>query len=207
MGHSEVMSEFDAKAAGWDTPERVDRARTMAGVIREHLSLDRDMKLLDLGAGTGLLGLNLLVDVGSVVLADPSAGMVREARVKITAAGITDASAIVFDVPAPPPPGSPFDVVVSSLVLHHVEDTQGVLRSVHEMLRPGGQVGLIDLDAEDGTFHDPDAPGIHHHGFAGVTLTRLAEDVGFSEVGWRLVMELERDGRTYPLFLLTARRP
>ena len=39
-----------------------------------------------------------------------------------------DASAIVFDFPADEPPaGAPFDLAVSLLVLHHVEDTEATL--------------------------------------------------------------------------------
>ena len=202
------MSEFDDKAAEWDTSERRERAHLLADTIRAHLPLRPDMKLIDIGAGTGLLGLDLLDDVGSVVLADPSAGMVTVARTKIETQGVVDATAIVFDFPArEPPPGAPFDVAVSLLVLHHVENTSSTLRSIYESLVPGGYIGIIDLDKEDGSFHDPDQPGIHHHGFDGESLVGLAKEAGFVEVDTRIVHELDRDGRTYPMFLLTGRRP
>lgn len=203
------MSEFDAKAADWDTPERRERAHALADAIREHVPLTTDMRAIDIGAGTGLLGLDLLADLGSVVLADPSEGMVEVARTKIEEEGIVDARAVVFDFPSDEPPsGAPFDLAVSLLVLHHVEDTAATLRSIHDALLPGGRIGLIDLDAEDGSFHDPDQPGIHHHGFEGETLVALAAEAGFADVEVRIVHELEKeDGRRYPLFLLTGRRP
>ena len=100
--------------------------------------------------------------------------MIEVARTRIEAEGIVDASAVVFDFPAAePPPGAPFDLAVSLLVLHHVEDTGATLRSIHGMLTPGGYIGLIDLDEEDGSFHDPDQPGIHHHGFRGGSLVAV----------------------------------
>lgn len=202
------MSVFDEKAAEWDTPERRERAHAMADVIRAHVSLTPAMHLLDIGAGTGLLGLDLLADVGSVVLADPSEGMIAVARSKIEAAGTSDARAIVFDFPAAEPPeGAPFDLAVSLLVLHHVEDTEATLRSIHAALVSGGRIGLIDLDEEDGSFHDPDQPGIHHHGFEREALVATASRAGFEDVRVRNVHKLERDGRTYPLFLLTGRKP
>ena len=203
------MSEFDDKAAEWDTPERLDRAHQLADTIREHVPLTSGMHALDIGAGTGLLGLDLLHDLGSIVLADPSEGMVEVARTKIEAEGIIDAEAIVFDFPADEPPaGAPFDLAVSLLVLHHVKDTGATLRSIHAALVPGGYIGLIDLDEEDGSFHDPDQPGIHHHGFSGEPLVSLASTAGFEDAQVRIVHELEKEGgRTYPLFLLTARKP
>ncbi len=74
------------------------------------------------------------------------------------------------------------------------------------MLAPGGRIALIDLDEEDGSFHDPDQPGIHHHGFDRDRLIETAVAAGFAVAETRIVHELERDGRRYPLFLLTARR-
>ena len=92
------------------------------------------------------------------------------------------------------------------LVLHHVEDTEATLRSIYAMLLPGGHIGLIDLDQEDGSFHDPDQPGIHHHGFDLEWLLERANAAGFVDAETRIIGELDRDGRAYPLFLLTGRR-
>ncbi|HKZ92393.1 MAG TPA: methyltransferase domain-containing protein, partial [Candidatus Limnocylindrales bacterium] len=120
--------------------------------------------------------------------------------------GPANATAIEFDLPAEPPPGAPFDLAVSLLMLHHVEDTQAVLSSIHALLAPDGRMALLDLDSEDGSFHDEDAEGIHHHGFDQAEIVRLAESAGFEGVETRIVYEVERDGRSYPLFLLTGRR-
>ena len=202
------MNVFDEKAAEWDTPERRERAHALADTFRQHVPLSPDLRVIDIGAGTGLLGLDLLADVRSVVLTDPSEGMVEVARTKIEAEGIVDATAILFDFPSDePPPGAPFDLAVSLLVLHHVEDTAATLRSIRDSLAPGGRIGLMDLDHEDGSFHDPDQPGIHHHGFEATGLERLAAGAGFEDVAVRNIHEIEREGRTYPLFLLSGRRP
>ena len=46
---------FDTAAATWDTPEKVERARRLAALIRDTVPLGPSATVLDYGAGTGLL--------------------------------------------------------------------------------------------------------------------------------------------------------
>jgi 2-polyprenyl-3-methyl-5-hydroxy-6-metoxy-1,4-benzoquinol methylase len=200
------MTDFDTQAAEWDTPERVERVRAVAAAIRAHVSLSEETRVIDIGSGTGLLGLELLGSAGSVVVADPSEGMVEVARGKIRSGDIQGAEAIVYDVIDGEPPGAPFDLAVSLLMLHHVEDTSAVLRSVHALLAPGGHIALVDLDEEDGSFHEPDEVGIYHQGFVQPDLIRLVGQAGLEDAETRVIGEIDHEGKAFPLFLLTASR-
>jgi ubiquinone/menaquinone biosynthesis C-methylase UbiE len=199
------MSRFDEKAQDWDTPERQERAREAADVIRQHVALGHELRVIDIGAGTGLLGLELAADVGSVVLAEPSSGMLAMARRKLAVDGPANVSAVEYDIRSGPPGDGPFDLVVSLLVLHHLEDTRAALETMHAMLARGGRIALLDLDAEDGTFHD-DQEGIHHQGFEQGALMGLASAAGFLDVESRVVSDIDRDGKRFPVFLLTGQR-
>ena len=202
-----TMTTFDERARDWDTPERRERAQAVAQVIRGNVPLTSSMRVIDIGAGTGLLGLELARDVGSVVLAEPSTGMLEVAREKLATGAWPNAIALAFDLVTDPPPEPSFDLAVSLLVLHHVADTTAALAAIHALLAPGGRIALLDLDAEDGSFHDEDAPGIHHHGFERAEIVRLAGAVGFVDLRTTTALSIERDGRAYPLFLLTGTRP
>jgi len=169
--------------------------------------LSRTMRAIDIGAGTGLLGLALSDQLGELVLAEPSVGMLEVVREKLAAVGPPNVTAVRFDLTSDTPPGEPFDLAVSLLVLHHVEDTGAALAAILRLLRPGGRLALADLDAEDGSFHDPDAEGIHHLGFERDALADLARAAGFADVEFRTATGIVHDDRRYPVFLLLGRRP
>jgi 2-polyprenyl-3-methyl-5-hydroxy-6-metoxy-1,4-benzoquinol methylase len=202
------MPTFDERARDWDTPDRIARAAELAAMIRSVVPLARTDRLVDVGAGTGLLGLALVDDVGEVVLLDPSAGMIEVATAKLADGALPTVHAARHDLLADPPPAKPFDVAVSLLVLHHIADTRRALAAIRDLLRPGGRIALADLDTEDGSFHSEGSESIHHHGFDRAALETLTAEAGFVDVATRTAMVLDEDSRFagYSVFLLTGRR-
>ena len=201
------MRTFDERASGWDTPRRIARAEEAARTIEAAIDIPPGCRAIEVGAGTGLLGLALRSRVASLVLADTSEGMLAEAGRKIRDGGFGDVTAVHFDLAADAAPaGGPFDLVLSLLLLHHVADTSAALAGMYRLLGPAGQVAAIDLDTEDGSFHSPDAEGVHHHGFDRDQLAELARRAGFADVRIGDGQPIDDEGRAYPMFLLTARR-
>jgi SAM-dependent methyltransferase len=202
------MTSFDERAREWDSDEHIATATAVAKAIRATIPLSPTTRVLEIGAGTGLLGLALVEELGELVLSDPSAGMREVAAEKVQQRGLTNVRVADLDLLGDPgPPQRGFDLVISQLMLHHVKDTAALLRATNEALVPGGRIAMADLDAEDGTFHDPAAEGIHHRGFPRETLRNLAADAGFEDIRLGDATAIPRNGRTYPLFLLTARKP
>ena len=197
-------SHFDAHARSWDTDDKRYRASRVADRLRAAVDLSRVRRALEYGCGTGLLSFELKDELADVTLADTSDGMLEVAREKITASGCSHFRALRLDLAAGDSPPAPFDLVFTLLTLHHIPDTPGILRAFHDCLNPGGQLLIVDLDAEDGSFHGPDIDV--HHGFEREMLCRQMEKAGFTEITIDDCLQLNRHERDYGLFIACARR-
>jgi len=91
------------------------------------------------------------------------------------------------------------------MLLHHIPDPEPLIRSLREVLHPGGWIALADLDAEDGSFHD-DPTGLFHHGFSRERMTELLTDAGFASVAVVNASEIIKEKRRYPVLLTLGRR-
>ena len=106
------------------------------------------------------------------------------------------------DITCGPLPDAAFDLIVSSMVLHHIKDVPAALARLRHCVRPpGGWIALADLDTEDGSFHS-DHTGVYHCGFDRRVLCAWLEQAGFEEAVARDVYRFDRDGRTYRVFLV-----
>ncbi len=202
-------AHFDAKARRWDdNPVFQERGHKIAEAIRQAVPLRRDMHALDYGSGTGLLSFPLKDELGSILMADSSAGMLEVAQEKIAAQGVQNMCTVQLDLLADPPPAQRFDLIVTSMTLHHVPDTDHILRIFHDLLNPGGHLCIADLDHEDGSFHGVEVDV--HHGFDRDDLAHRAAGAGLSGVQFQTVFTItkkrESGSQDYPVFLMTAQR-
>lgn len=198
---------FDEKASTWDEdPEKVTRAQVVAARIRDRVPLTSQSRILEYGAGTGLVAQALRTDISPVLtLADNSAGMRKVMADKLAAGLLGEAQIWDLDLEkTDAPDASTFDLVIASMVLHHVKDLPRVLRSFHHLLAPGGRVALADLDAEQGDFHDHDFDG--HHGFDRSELAAQLQTAGFDGIAIQDCDSIMKEGREYPIFLAVAQR-
>ena len=98
-------NDFDAKANTWDAdPAKGDRARRVAEAIARDVPDLARRSVLDYGAGTGLLGFQLLPRAARVTFADVSKGMLAVVEEKISRLGAGNADAILLDLTRDPPP-------------------------------------------------------------------------------------------------------
>lgn len=205
-GQDRYHGNFDEMAKTWDDdPAKVERATIVARQIVDAVAPTGSTRLLEYGAGTGLVAQALAPHVGPLTLVDPSQGM-REAMAAKVAHGALPADARIWSIRLgeDPTPDERFDLVVTVQVLHHVDVLEPVLAAFAELTEPGGHLCVCDLESEDGSFHGEGFGG--HHGFdRGVLRSQIAA-AGFTDITYQHAYDLDKDGHAYPLFLAVATR-
>jgi len=201
--------DFDKDAARWDEhPTRVQLAQDVASAIARAVPLGPTMDVLDFGCGTGIVTLQLAPSVGFVTGVDSSQGMLEVLNAKIDRQGHTNVTTRRLH-PGEDLAGA-YDLIVSSMTLHHIEDIDALLTQFFRSLKAPGWLCVADLDPEQGEFHE-DNTGVFHFGFERAALRRALVGAGFVDVHDVTAAEVvkpTRQGalRTFSVFLVTGRK-
>jgi 2-polyprenyl-3-methyl-5-hydroxy-6-metoxy-1,4-benzoquinol methylase len=203
----QTAARFDKEAATWDdNPDRQQLTAAIAAGIRSAVPLRSDQRLLEYGCGTASLSFLLAESVGQVVAADISAGMIEQVRRKLAGRPKANLTPMLLDLSSQSPLGERFDVIVTAMAMHHIVDTTAVLSRLVAMLANGGWLAVADLCLEDGSFHDHLNVQVPHNGLDPDGLAEVVRGLGLSNCRWQVVHRIEKNGRSYDVFLLTARR-
>jgi len=126
--------------SGMPYTEMLERVVAAANVAPE-------AEVLDIGTGTGTLALAIAerLTEGRVVGIDPTEAMLARARENVQRAGLADRIEFrAASAEALPFADASFDVVVSSIALHHTTVSRALPEMVR-VLRPGGRLAVADM--------------------------------------------------------------
>jgi ubiquinone/menaquinone biosynthesis C-methylase UbiE len=139
------------------------------------------LTVADLGSGEGLLSELLALRCRKVIAVDNSEKIIAFGAAKARKAGLKNLEFRLGDLQDPPIADATVDVVILSQALHHAEDPPRALRSAHRILKPGGQVMILDLRQH--TFAKArELYGDLWPGFAESDLHRWLEAAGFGQI-------------------------
>lgn len=209
---------MDADARFWDRlaegyakkplPNPAATARKLA-ITRELLR--PEMRLLDLGCGTGTILLDLAPAVAEAHGVDVSPAMIAIAERKAAAAGATNVrfraapAGTLEDVP-----DASYDCVCAYNLIHLVPDPPALLRAVHRIL-PAGGAFVSATACLGGTWFPPYAlllPVLRWIGTApSVTLFSASELRAMLTTAGFVDIDAPDVGNTAPAVFLVARKP
>ena len=117
-------------------------------------------RVLDIATGTGAVLLpeaRRLGSEGHATGIDLSGGILQEAERAARAEGLTNVELRKMDAEHLEFPDNAFDVVTCAFALFLFTDTEGALREIHRVCKPGGYVALTNFDKTPPPF-DPAVP-------------------------------------------------
>jgi len=193
---------FKDKAQDWDVNDRVKALSIGIGsAILSNVTLDESMQVMDFGAGTGLITAQVAPKVEKVTAVDVSLSMLEKLAAKFE---LKDKVDIKCQNILEQPMEKQFDLIVSAMAMHHVEDTDQLIETFAKHLKPGAKVALADLDKEDGSFHPEDIQGVYHSGFDRYDFRNKLEKHGFKDVRFVTAHTVSKEDKQYPIFLALA---
>ncbi len=156
---------------------------------------------MDFGSGTGLLLEKIAPFVEKITAVDISSSMNAQLRDK------RDQLPCELDIQeidlTKKTIDEKFDGIISSMTMHHIEDTETMLVKLYDMLNDNGYIAIADLDKEDGGFHSEDT-GVFHFGFDRQEIVSAAKNAGFKKIKIKTASTIEKPQGMYTVFLLTA---
>jgi ubiquinone/menaquinone biosynthesis C-methylase UbiE/DNA-binding transcriptional ArsR family regulator len=149
------------------------------------------LTVADLGAGEGLLSELLARRAKKVIAVDNSEKIVAFGAAKAKKNGLKNLEFRLGDLQAPPIEPQSVDLVVLSQALHHAADPAAALAAAGRILRPRGQIMILDL-----LKHNFDKAGELYGdlwpGFAESDLHRWLEAAGFKKIEVSVVAREEQ---------------
>lgn len=202
--------EFDSYAKTWDSDERIIRAEIIAKEIIGSIENSKESSALEFGCGTGLISFNIYDEFKSIALVDSSEEMINVLKCKINKYNADNMTPYLLDLSKGEVLPHKFDVIYSSMVLHHIEHIEDIIEKLYDLLNRGGCLCIVDIDEEDGSFHKNHSDFEGHNGFSQEGLKDILSKSGFKEVKSNTFYYnhkiIEGEKIDYSLFLMKGKK-
>jgi len=199
-----MIDTFITKAADWDSPDKVKMTQKFVAELLLQIQPLPSWKALEIGTGTGLVGLQIEPLVSKIVLEDTSESMLAVLKQKLNVDSKVELlHGEVFDYKQ-----QDLDFIFSSMAFHHITEIEKTLQHLASITKKGALVAIGDLVAEDGSFHRFEP--IPHRGFDTVLLSEQFRKAGFDvklvKIYHVISRTVESITTNYEQFILIAER-
>ena len=145
----------------------------------------------DLGSGEGLLSELLARRCRKVIAVDNSEKIVAFGAAKAKRNGLKNLEFRLGDLQSPPIEAGSVDLVILSQALHHAEDPAKAICAAHKIVKPSGQIMILDL-VRHSFERAHQLYGDRWLGFAESDLHRWLETAGFKRIEISVVAREEQ---------------
>lgn len=170
---SEVAEDWD-RLRGLHYPDAaIERA------ILEQIGSHQFERIIDMGTGTGRMLVLLASYTQEAEGLDMSHQMLTVARANLSRAGVNNAKVRQGDVTKTPFESNSADLVVVHQVLHYLEQPEEVITEAARILKPGGQLIVVDFAPHDLEFLR-ETQGHYRLGISEDDMMQWVDTAGFS---------------------------
>ena len=141
--YKQSVVDFFDRRTNYDTES--DRHPNEAKKLLKFAPVKAGQTILDLATGTGLVAIaaaEKVAPMGSVVGVDMSAGMLSQARSKISDCNITNIELIEADIEAVNFKPEQFNLIFCCSAIMYISDILALLNKCHDWLKPGGYLAF-----------------------------------------------------------------
>lgn len=201
---------FDQAAKTWDSEDKIRLTHSITDEMTRNIDLNKHHRAMEFACGTGLVSFDLMSQLDTMTLIDNSRGMIDQLNMKIDSQHITNMNSICTDLLNDATIDETYDFIYSSMSLHHVLETDQLLARLYAMLDDGGEICIVDLNTDDGSFHRHIPDYDKYNGFDQGELIEHFKKAGFVDVkshtfyeGVKYVVDKNVD---FSLFIMTGRK-
>jgi ubiquinone/menaquinone biosynthesis C-methylase UbiE len=188
------MNHFNQIANTWDSSDKIEMSTLYAQKIKSVIVRKDSIKILEVGCGTGLLGSYFTDNNNQLIGVDTSSGMLDVFNKKFSKND--KIKSYLINLEKETLEESAFNLIISSMAFHHLKNPKAMITKLKNMLSSDGQIIIIDLDKEDGSFHpDPKNMGVEHFGFS-----KFETDL-WGKNQREIINVMKKDKKEYPIFM------
>lgn len=200
-----MKDNFADRAADWDSPEKTKMTEIFVAEMKRLVNFNPKWKALEVGAGTGLVGLQVVDMLESIVFEDTSEAMLDVLKQKTkNMSNFEIVHGEIFDYQQ-----QDIDFVFSCMAFHHIPEIEKALSHLSLITKKGATIVIGDIRSEDGSFHRFEP--IPHKGFDTEILSKQFQKAGFKVVSEHTYNKLSRERTAgiftdYEQFMLVAEK-
>ncbi len=168
-----MEDNFEHRAAEWDSPEKTKMTEIFVAEMLRHVTPQPHWKALEIGAGTGLVGLQIADKVERIIFEDTSAAMLDVLKQKLD----EDSNCEILHGEVYEYQQQDIDLAFACMSLHHLPNIEKTLSHLLAITNDNATIVIGDLRSEDGSFHRFEP--IPHQGFDTNILTEQFREAGF----------------------------